>query len=74
MISYIRGRLASVEEQKAIVEAGGIGYGIYMPNQALSMLPQPGNEVKIYTYFFALLIILRYTFSPTVSSSRGESP
>ena len=29
MISYIRGRLASVEEQKAIVEAGGIGYGIY---------------------------------------------
>ena len=51
MISYIRGRLASVEEQKAIVEAGGIGYGIYMPNQALSMLPQPGNEVKIYTYF-----------------------
>lgn len=30
MISYIRGELAAVQEQKAIVEAGGIGYGIYM--------------------------------------------
>lgn len=51
MISYIRGELADVEEQKAIVEAGGIGYGIYMPGQALAMLPQPGSQVKIYTYF-----------------------
>lgn len=51
MISYVRGELAAVEEQKAIVDVGGIGYGIYMPNQALSRLPQPGNEVKIYTYF-----------------------
>lgn len=51
MISYVRGELAAVEEQKAIVDVGGIGYGIYMPNQALSRLPQPGNEVKIHTYF-----------------------
>lgn len=51
MISYVRGELAAVEEQKAIVDVGGIGYGIYMPNQALSRLPRPGNEVKIYTYF-----------------------
>jgi len=33
MISYIRGELAAVQEQKAIVEAGGIGYGIYMSQQ-----------------------------------------
>lgn len=51
MISYIRGELAAVEEQRAVVEAGGIGYGIYMPQQALALLPQPGNEVKIHTYF-----------------------
>ena len=50
MISYVRGELAAVEEQKAIVEAGGIGYGIFMSRQALSLLPQTGNEVKIYTY------------------------
>ena len=51
MISYVRGELAAVEEQKVIVDAGGIGYGIFMSSQALALLPQPGNEVKIYTYF-----------------------
>lgn len=50
MISYVRGELAAVEEQMAVIEAGGIGYGIFMPKQALSLLPQPGNEVKVYTY------------------------
>ena len=49
MISYIRGELAAVQEQKAIVEAGGIGYGIYMSQQTLSMLPAVGEEVKIHT-------------------------
>ena len=49
MISYIRGELAAVQEQKAIVEAGGIGYGIYMSQQTLSMLPAVGEEVKIRT-------------------------
>ncbi len=50
MISYVRGELAAVEPQKAIVDVGGIGYGVYMSQQALSVLPQPGNEVKLYTY------------------------
>ena len=50
MISYIRGELVAVQEQKAIVEAGGIGYGIYMSQQTLSMLPAVGEEVKIHTY------------------------
>ena len=50
MISYIRGELAAVEPQKAVVDVGGVGYGVYMSQQALSLLPQPGNEVKLYTY------------------------
>ena len=50
MISYVRGELAAVEPKKAIVDVGGVGYGVYMPQQALSLLPQPGNEVKLYTY------------------------
>ena len=50
MISYIRGELAAVEAQKAVVDVGGVGYGIYMSQQALSLLPQPGNEVKLHTY------------------------
>ena len=50
MISYIRGELAAVETEKVIVDVGGVGYGIYMPAQAMSLLPSPGNEVKIHTY------------------------
>ncbi len=50
MISYIRGELAAIEEQKAIVDVGGVGYGVFMSQQSLSLLPPAGNEVKIYTY------------------------
>ena len=50
MISYIRGELCDIEEQKAIVDVNGIGYGIYMPQQALSLLPPMGQQVKIHTY------------------------
>ncbi|MBS1430179.1 MAG: Holliday junction branch migration protein RuvA [Ruminococcus sp.] len=50
MISYIRGELCYIEEQKAIVDVNGVGYGIYMPQQALSLLPPMGQQVKIHTY------------------------
>lgn len=50
MISYIRGELVSAGEDKIIVEAGGIGYGIFMPSKTIGLLPAAGNEVKIHTY------------------------
>lgn len=50
MISYVRGELAEIEADRAVVEAGGIGYAVFMPRQSLSLLPPAGNEVKIYTY------------------------
>ena len=50
MISDIRGELCDIEEQKAIVDVNGVGYGIYMPQQALSLLPPMGQQVKIHTY------------------------
>lgn len=50
MISYIRGELCDIEEQKAIVDVNGVGYGIYMAQQALSLLPPMGQQVKIHTY------------------------
>ena len=50
MISYIKGELTGVSEDKIIVETGGIGYGIFMPAKSIGMLPGTGAEVKIYTY------------------------
>lgn len=50
MISYIRGILDSFEEDKVIVDVGGVGYGIYMSGQDMARLTPAGSEVKIYTY------------------------
>ena len=50
MISYIRGELVSLEADKVIIDVGGVGYGIFMSVQAMSLLPPVGNEVKLHTY------------------------
>lgn len=50
MISYIRGELAAIEEDKVIVDVNGVGFGIYIPAQAMNLLPQVGEEVKLHTY------------------------
>lgn len=50
MISYIRGELAAIEEEKVIVDVQGVGYGIFMPGQSMGMLPSIGEEVKLHTY------------------------
>lgn len=50
MIQFIRGELVSIEEDRILVDVGGVGYGIFMSGQAMGRLPQIGREVKIYTY------------------------
>ena len=51
MISYIRGPLEEKREDSVVVEAGNIGYRIFIPSSVLGELPGLGEEVKIYTYF-----------------------
>lgn len=51
MISYIKGPLTEKFEDSVIVEAGGIGYRIFVPSSVLSELPKLGETVRIYTYF-----------------------
>lgn len=50
MISYIKGELIALEEDKAIVDVNGIGYGVYMSGQALGMLPSIGEEIRLHTH------------------------
>ncbi len=50
MIQFIKGTLVSIEEDRVIVDVNGVGYGIFMSVQAMSLLPQAGAEVKIHTY------------------------
>ena len=50
MISYLSGTIAAFEEDKVIIDVGGVGYGVYMSGQAMGKLPAVGREVKIHTY------------------------
>ncbi len=50
MISYIRGNLAAMERDKVIVDVHGVGYGVFMPERSMGLLPQMGSEVKLHTY------------------------
>lgn len=50
MIAYIRGTLEDLEEDKVVIDVGGIGYGVFMSGQSMSRLPNLGEEVKLYTY------------------------
>ena len=50
MYSYIKGVYQGIEDDKIIIEAGGIGYEIGAPNSVLSMLPEKGEIIKLYVH------------------------
>ena len=50
MISYLRGEIAAYEEDKVIIDVGGVGYGVFMSGRAMGLMPALGTEVKIHTY------------------------
>ena len=50
MIAFVRVTAVDMTENSVIVEAGGIGYEIYMTGTDLSQIHM-GEEVKIHTYF-----------------------
>lgn len=50
MISYIKGELADVFDGGIVVEANGVGYGIFISGRVANLLPPMGSEVKIHTY------------------------
>lgn len=51
MIAMVRGTLLEKGPESALVEAGGLGYEVFLPVPALLSLPPPGTEVRFYTHF-----------------------
>ncbi|MDO4305238.1 MAG: Holliday junction branch migration protein RuvA [Eubacteriales bacterium] len=51
MISFIRGIVADVTETSVIMEAGNIGYEIFMTGAAIEQASRAKQEIKIHTYF-----------------------
>ena len=50
MVSYVRGELVAIEEEKVIIDVNGVGFGIFMPAQSMNYLPPIGEEVRLHTY------------------------
>ena len=51
MFSYIRGELAEVMEEGMVIETGGVGFFVRVPQTVVSALPPQGRIMKIYTHF-----------------------
>ena len=52
MYAYIKGERAEKNIDHIVVEAGGIGYLIYVPAQSIDYLPDEGDQIKVYTYLY----------------------
>jgi len=50
MYSYIKGTVEEILEDRVILEAGNMGYNIFMPMGAVEHLLHKGQEIKIHTY------------------------
>ncbi|HHZ13133.1 MAG: Holliday junction branch migration protein RuvA [Caldicoprobacterales bacterium] len=51
MFAYIKGTLEEIHPQKVVLEVGGIGYEIMVPESIIPKLPEIGSQLKLYTYF-----------------------
>ena len=50
MIASLKGKLESLGSDWAVINAGGIGFQVFMPTPTLSTLGSVGGEVKLYTH------------------------
>lgn len=51
MIAFIQGRVVESSETSVILEAGGIGYEIFMTGSAIEKAVRENSEIRIHTYF-----------------------
>jgi Holliday junction DNA helicase RuvA len=49
MIGRLRGELIEVEGNMAVVDAGGVGYEVQLPELVLMQMPAPGERVDLLT-------------------------
>lgn len=50
MIAYIKGMVEEILEDRVILEAGNMGYNIFMPMSTAERALHTGDEVKLHTY------------------------
>ncbi len=51
MYAYIKGTLEEKTKDSIVIDAGGIGYRIFISEQSLSKLGELGETIKVYTHY-----------------------
>ncbi len=51
MFSYIKGVLEEKSNNYVVVDVNGVGFQIYVSNNAIANIGEIGDRVKLYTYF-----------------------
>ena len=51
MLAYIKGTLTFTANEYAVIETGGLGYKVFMPQTAIEKLGEIGSQVKVHTYY-----------------------
>jgi Holliday junction DNA helicase RuvA len=52
MFAYINGKIADKANNYVVIDAGGIGYKIFMSTKAIESLNEIGTTQKVYTYYY----------------------
>lgn len=52
MIAFLTGRVVRKSVSHALLDVGGVGYGLSMSTSALSALPAEGDEVTVWTHLY----------------------
>lgn len=52
MFAYINGKIADKANNYVVIDAGGVGYKIFMSTKAIEKLNEIGEMQKVYTYYY----------------------
>lgn len=52
MYAYINGKIADKSNNYVVIDAGGVGYKIFMSPSAIEKLPDVGQAQKVHTYYY----------------------
>ncbi len=50
MIAFLKGEVAGIYEGQIVLEVGGIGYNIFMPQSCIDSINGLSDTIKVYTY------------------------
>lgn len=66
MIAHITGILDRKSRNHAVIDVGGIGYELHIPECTYSALPEPGRQVQLHTHLHVREdALMLYGFSST---------